>query len=190
MKILVLDNYDSFTYNLVQYLKEESSAEITVKRNDEISISEIAPFDAIVFSPGPGLPQEAGIMIKAIQTYAGKKKMLGVCLGHQAIGVAFGAKLKNLSKVYHGVKTPVKIIDTKDEIFSNVPAVTEVGRYHSWVIQKDSLPKQLTITSVCNEEQIMSVKHRNYDIWGLQFHPESIMTDYGRQIIKNFLNLL
>ena len=187
MKILVLDNYDSFTYNLVQYIKEETGAEVVVKRNDAISVEEVADYDTIVFSPGPGLPQEAGIMIDTIKTYAGSKKMLGVCLGHQAIGLAFGGELKNLEKVYHGVKTPVIITGKQDEIFAGIPEITEVGRYHSWVIEKNSLPEDLQVTSVSEEGEIMSVKHKDYDIWGLQFHPESIMTDEGRRMIRNFL---
>ncbi len=189
MKILVLDNYDSFTYNLVQYIREQTDAQIVVKRNDEIAVDEVAAFDAVVFSPGPGLPQDAGIMIETIQTYAGQKKMLGVCLGHQAIGLAFGGELHNLEKVYHGVKTPVEITGKDDPLFAGVPAVTEVGRYHSWVIQKDSLPAELVTTSVSEDGQIMSVKHKDYDIWGLQFHPESIMTDEGRKMIRNFLEI-
>jgi len=187
MKILVLDNYDSFTYNLVQYIKDETGAEVVVKRNDAISVEEVADYDTIVFSPGPGLPQDAGIMIDTIKTYADSKKMLGVCLGHQAIGLAFGGELKNLEKVYHGVKTPVKITGKDDEIFEGIPEITEVGRYHSWVIKKDSLPEDLQVTSVSEDGEIMSVKHKDYDIWGLQFHPESIMTDEGRRMIRNFL---
>jgi len=187
MKILVLDNYDSFTYNLVQYIKEQTTDNVVVKRNDAISVEQVAAYDTIVFSPGPGLPQDAGIMIETIQTYAGQKKMLGVCLGHQAIGLAFGGKLQNLKKVYHGVKTPVKITDMQDKIFAGIPKITQVGRYHSWVIQRNGLPEVLQITSLSEEGQIMSVKHKDFDIWGLQFHPESIMTDEGKKMIRNFL---
>jgi anthranilate synthase component 2 len=186
-KILIIDNYDSFTYNLVQYVRELTGNKVVVKRNDEINTEAVEKFDIIIFSPGPGLPQDAGIMIETIKTYAGKKKMLGVCLGHQAIGIAFGGQLSNLKKVYHGVKTPVKIIDKSDVIFDNIDENTEVGRYHSWVIDKNTLPSDLQITSESEDGQIMSVKHKEFPIWGLQFHPESIMTEQGKTMIKNFL---
>ncbi len=187
MKILILDNYDSFTYNLVQYFEELTEAEIVVKRNDEINIDKLKEFDILVFSPGPGLPDKAGIMIDAIKKYAGKKKMLGVCLGHQAIGVAFGAELINLKKVYHGVKTNIKILDEDDSILKNIGKQTAVGRYHSWVINPETLSKEFKITSVSPDNSIMSIKHLKYDIWGVQFHPESIMTDEGKKIIENFI---
>jgi len=188
-KILILDNYDSFTYNLVHYVKELTDAMVVVKRNDEITVEEMKDFDRIIFSPGPGIPQHAGIMIDAIRKLAPHKKMLGVCLGHQAIGYAFGSELKNLEKVYHGVKTPVLITDTKDKIFSKIPSKTEVGRYHSWVIDKDTLSNDLQITAESEDGQIMAIKHKKFDVWGLQFHPESIMTDEGKQMIKNFLEI-
>jgi len=186
-KILILDNYDSFTYNLVQYVKELINAQVDVFRNDEITLKDIENYDRIIFSPGPGLPQNAGIMIEAIKQYASHKKMLGVCLGHQAIGLAFGSKLINLKKVYHGVKTPVNITDSSDLIFNNIAPVTKVGRYHSWVIEPDSLSPDLKVSAITDDGQIMAVKHKNYNIWGLQFHPESIMTNEGKQMIKNFL---
>ncbi len=187
-KILILDNYDSFTYNLVQYVKELTGAQVDVFRNDCITVKDLEAYDSIIFSPGPGLPQDAGIMIDAIKQYAPRKKMLGVCLGHQAIGVAFGGALYNLSKVYHGVKTPIQITDTNDPIFKEVPKVTEVGRYHSWVIDTGKLPDELQVTAQTDDGQIMAVKHKKYKVWGLQFHPESIMTDAGKQMIKNFLD--
>ncbi len=188
-KILILDNYDSFTYNLVHYVKELTDAEVDVIRNDKIELEEIKKYDTIIFSPGPGVPENAGIMIDAIKQYAPHKKMLGVCLGHQAIGMAFGSDLKNLSKVYHGVQTPVKILDTNDPIFNEIEQKTDVGRYHSWVIDKSSLSNDLKITAEAEDGQIMAVKHKKYKVWGLQFHPESIMTDKGKLIIKNFLRL-
>jgi len=186
-KILIIDNYDSFTYNLVQYVKELTNAQIDVYRNDAISLADIDAYDSIIFSPGPGLPEHAGIMIDAIKHYAPHKKMLGVCLGHQAIGMAFGARLQNLKKVYHGVQTPVQITQTNDPIFKNIPAETEVGRYHSWVIEPDSLSDELEVTAQSEDGQIMAIKHKTYPVWGLQFHPESIMTEEGKKMIQNFL---
>lgn len=187
MKILILDNYDSFTYNLVQYFEELTDAEIVVKRNDEISIEELSEFDTLVFSPGPGLPDGAGIMLDAIKKYAGKKKMLGVCLGHQAIGEAFGAELINLEKVYHGVKSDIEILVLNDRLFENINSKTGVGRYHSWVIDPATLSDEFEVTSISPENYIMSIKHKEYEIWGVQFHPESIMTDDGKKMIENFL---
>jgi len=187
MKILILDNYDSFTYNLVQYFEELTDEQITVKRNDEISIKDLSEFDVLVFSPGPGLPQDAGIMIDAIKEYAGKKKMLGVCLGHQAIGVAFGAELINLEKVYHGVKSYIEILDTGDKLFKDIDNRTAVGRYHSWVVDPETLSTEFKVTSISDDNSIMSIKHKKFEIWGVQFHPESIMTVEGKKIIENFL---
>ncbi len=187
MKILIIDNYDSFTYNLVQYVKELTDAQVDVYRNDAISLADIDAYDTIIFSPGPGLPEHAGIMIDAIKHYAPHKKMLGVCLGHQAIGMAFGSKLQNLKKVYHGVQTPVKITNANDAVFKNVSPKTEVGRYHSWVIDPETLSDELTITAQSKDGQIMAVKHKKYPVWGLQFHPESIMTEEGKKMIQNFL---
>jgi len=186
-KILILDNYDSFTYNLVQYFQELTDAEIVVKRNDEISIQEMSSFDTLVFSPGPGLPQDAGIMIDAIKEYANDKKILGVCLGHQAIGMAFGAELINLEKVYHGIKTDINILDLNDPIFLDIEEKTKVGRYHSWVINPDTLSDDFIVTSISEDDIIMSIKHKKYRVWGVQFHPESIMTDFGKKMINNFL---
>ena len=188
-KILIIDNYDSFTYNLVQYVKELTDAQVDVYRNDAISLADIDAYDTIIFSPGPGVPEHAGIMIDAIKRYAPYKKMLGVCLGHQAIGVAFGSKLSNLKKVYHGIQTPVKIVEKKDPVFKDVADETEVGRYHSWVIDPRTLSDELQVTAVSEDGQIMAVKHKKYPVWGLQFHPESIMTDEGKKMIRNFLEI-
>jgi len=186
-KILILDNYDSFTYNLVQYVEELTEAKVTVKRNDEISIAEVDQFDTIILSPGPGLPQDAGILIDLVKNYAENKNILGVCLGHQAIGMAFGANLKNLEKVYHGVKSEINILDNDDILYDGISGNTEVGRYHSWVIAPDTLSDEFTVTAIAEDNNIMSIKHRKYNVWGVQFHPESIMTDEGKKMIANFL---
>ncbi len=189
-KILIIDNYDSFTYNLVQYVKELTNAQVDVYRNDAISLAEIDPYDTIIFSPGPGLPEQAGIMIDAIKYYAPHKKMLGVCLGHQAIGMAFGSRLQNLKKVYHGVQTPVQISKKNDPVFKDISPVTDVGRYHSWVINPETLSAELEVTAKSDDGQIMAIKHKKYPVWGLQFHPESIMTEEGKKMIQNFLEII
>ena len=185
-KILVIDNYDSFTYNLVHYL-EDLDCEVTVYRNDEFEIKELEIFDKIILSPGPGIPNEAGLLKEVIQTYANTKSILGICLGLQAIGEVFGGTLINLEKVYHGVASKITIIEN-DTIFSNLPNEIEVGRYHSWVISNDNFPQNLIITSVDENKQIMSVKHSVYDVRGVQFHPESILTPDGKRILENWLN--
>lgn len=187
MKILVLDNYDSFTYNLVQYITEITGTPPSVFRNDAISLDAVADYDCIILSPGPGLPSEAGIMPALIQKYAATKRIFGVCLGLQAIGEAFGGTLYNLPNVYHGISTPIKITDTSEKIYKNVPSEVFVGRYHSWAVVRDTLPSALKITAEDTEGVIMSLRHREYDVCGVQFHPESIMTDYGKQMLKNFL---
>lgn len=187
MKILVLDNYDSFTYNLVQYVEEILDKEVDVFRNDEISLAAVDEYDTIILSPGPGLPEDAGIMIDLIKRYASEKNILGICLGHQAIGQAFGASLYNLPKVYHGVKTEIYLTEPKDSIFENIDKTLEVGRYHSWVIQSDTLPQDFLITSKDADNEIMSISHKTYNLKGLQFHPESILTEEGRRILFNFL---
>ncbi len=186
MKIVVLDNYDSFTYNLVHYL-EDLGAIVTVFRNDEFELKELDAFDKIVLSPGPGIPDEAGLLKEVIKTYAKTKSILGICLGLQAIGEVFGGILINLEKVYHGVASKITIIEN-DTIFTNLPNEIEVGRYHSWVISNDNFPQNLIITSVDENKQIMSVKHSVYDVRGVQFHPESILTPYGKKILENWLN--
>ena len=186
IRIFLIDNYDSFTYNLVHYF-ESFDAEVTVKRNDEFEVEEIEKYDKIVLSPGPGLPKDAGIMIDLIKKYAADKNILGICLGHQAIGEAFGASLYNLPKVYHGVKTEIYLSDPKDSIYENIEKTIEVGRYHSWVIKSDTLPQDFIITSADADKEIMSISHKSYNVKGLQFHPESILTEEGRKILFNFL---
>lgn len=186
MKVVIIDNYDSFTYNLRQ-LFVECGAVVEVLFNDSFEMNSLDRFDKIVFSPGPGLPSEAGVMEDVITEYAGKKPMLGICLGEQAIGEVFGAKLKNLKQVFHGIQTPVRIVDEDEYIFRGLAPVVPVGRYHSWVVDSDSLPSCLKVTSFSPEGYIMSLRHRIYDIHGLQFHPESILTQSGRQMIANFL---
>ena len=185
MKIVVIDNYDSFTYNLVHYL-EDLGAIVTVFRNDEFELKELDAFDKIVLSPGPGIPDEAGLLKEVIKTYAKTKSILGICLGLQAIGEVFGGILINLEKVYHGVASKITIIEN-DTIFTNLPNEIEVGRYHSWVISNDNFPQNLIITSVDENKQIMSLKHSVYDVRGVQFHPESILTPYGKKILENWL---
>ncbi|WP_396164544.1 anthranilate synthase component II [Flavobacterium sp.] len=186
MQLAVIDNYDSFTFNLVHYF-EDLGASVTVFRNDEFDLKELDAFDKIVLSPGPGLPNEAGLLKEVIQTYATSKSILGICLGLQAIGEVFGGTLINLEKVYHGVATKIKIIE-EDSIFKNIPDQIEVGRYHSWVISNDNFPPNLIITSVDENKQIMSVKHSLFDVRGVQFHPESILTPFGKKILKNWLS--
>ncbi len=191
MKILVLDNYDSFTYNLVQYITELTGETPSVYRNDKISLDDVEAYDAIVLSPGPGLPSEAGIMPELIKRYAPTKHIFGVCLGLQAIGEAFGGELYNLPKVFHGVATPIQVVDSQELIFQNIPKEILVGRYHSWAVKADNLPKELVITATADKgETIMALSHQSYHVRGVQFHPESIMTDYGKQILKNFFSPL
>jgi anthranilate synthase component 2 len=190
MKILVIDNYDSFTYNLVQYIWEITGELPDVVRNDAISLAAVDDWNVIILSPGPGLPADAGIMPELLQTYFTKKPILGVCLGHQAIGEAFGAELTNLSKVYHGVSSVISSLDKNEPLFKDLPNRFEVGRYHSWVVKKDSLPDVLMTLSLDEEGQIMAMKHKFYPVYGVQFHPESIMTPYGKKMIENFLALI
>lgn len=186
MRILVLDNYDSFTYNLVHYLEKVSDAEIEVHRNDKITLKEIEQFDKILLSPGPGIPSEAGILLDLIKTYASSKSILGVCLGQQAIAEAFGGSLNNLSEVFHGVSTPIEIIG-EDILFKNIPKKLNVGRYHSWAVNKNDLPKDLEITAVDGQGSIMALKHKTHDVRGVQFHPESVLTEHGLEMIENWV---
>lgn len=186
MKIIIIDNYDSFTYNL-SHLVKELGAEVTVYRNDKFELSSLQQFDKIILSPGPGIPSEAGLLLDVIREYAGKKPILGVCLGHQAIGESFGGRLTNLSDVFHGVATPCNIV-ADDYIFEGMTSPIEVGRYHSWVVDAESIPSCLEATSLSDEGYIMSLRHRDYDIRGIQFHPESVLTPQGRQIILNWIN--
>ncbi len=186
-KLLVLDNYDSFTYNLVHYIEAHPNYEVDVFRNDEITLDAVAVYDCIVLSPGPGLPADAGIMEALIKRYASTKKILGVCLGMQAIGEVFGAKLHNLDKVYHGVATPIKVLQENDVIYKDLPSSFVVGRYHSWVLDTADFPEELTITALEENEQIMSITHQDYQVYGVQYHPESILTEHGKKLITNFL---
>ena len=185
-QIVVIDNYDSFTYNLVHYL-EDLNCEVTVFRNDEFEMNELEKFDKIVLSPGPGIPDEAGFLKEVIATYAASKSILGVCLGQQAIGEVFGGSLTNLEKVYHGVATKIKITNPDDVLFRNLPNEFEVGRYHSWVVANENFPNDLIITSVDENGQIMSLKHNKFDVRGVQFHPESVLTPNGKKILQNWV---
>ena len=198
MKIVIIDNYDSFTYNL-SHLVKEIGADVTVVRNDRFELEELKGYDKIILSPGPGIPSEAGLLLDVIREYAGKKPILGVCLGHQAIGEVFGGQLENLSEVYHGVATPCHII-ADDSIFEGVERDITIGRYHSWVVSDGNFPSCLEITAVSDDmptddeaapqpRQVMALLHRQYDVHGIQFHPESVLTPCGRQIIKNFIAL-
>lgn len=185
MKVVIIDNYDSFTYNL-SHLVKELGAEVTVFRNDMFKLEQLESYDKIILSPGPGIPCEAGLLLDVIKCYAGKKPILGVCLGHQAIGESFGGKLTNLSEVYHGVATPCTITN-KDYLFEGLPEKIEIGRYHSWVVDNDDFPDCLEVTSVSDEGYIMSLRHKEYDIRGIQYHPESVLTPDGKKIIENWL---
>ena len=187
MKIVIIDNYDSFTYNL-SHLVKELGAEVVVLRNDQFHLDDLKVFDKIILSPGPGSPSEAGLLLDVIRTYAGHKPMLGVCLGHQAIGEVFGGRLENLSDVFHGVATPCRIV-ADDPIFNGLDRDITVGRYHSWVVATDGFPACLEITATSPEGQIMALRHREHDIHGIQFHPESVLTPEGKIMIKNFIDL-
>ena len=186
MKTVIIDNYDSFTFNLAHLLKE-LGAEVDVVRNDQFELGTLERYDKIVLSPGPGIPSEAGLLLDVIRTYAGRKPMLGVCLGHQAIGEVFGAKLENLAEVYHGVATDCEHFSI-DPIFNGMPRHFEVGRYHSWVVSKDGLPDCLEVTATSPDGNIMALRHKRYPVHGIQFHPESVLTPLGRQIVGNWLN--
>ncbi|MBC7388102.1 MAG: aminodeoxychorismate/anthranilate synthase component II [Opitutaceae bacterium] len=186
-KILVLDNYDSFTYNLVHLVKALGFTDVEVHRNDKIDLADIERFDKIILSPGPGVPSEAGLLLDVIREYAGKKPILGVCLGHQAIGEAFGGNLTNLSKVYHGVATKIKLTKPEDSMFKDLPVELEVGRYHSWVIDREGFPEDIEITAEDEGGFIMALSHKKYDIKGVQFHPESILTPEGSKLMENWL---
>ncbi len=188
-KILILDNYDSFTYNLYQLVKMVSNDEVEVHRNDKISVEDCDRFDKIILSPGPGLPEEAGNLKEIIRTYSGKKPIFGVCLGQQAIGEVFGASLKNLSRVYHGIRTEFHTVEPKDEIFNQIPERFFAGRYHSWVIDRETLPSCLNVTCTDEHGEIMAIAHKEHKTRAVQFHPESVMTDFGKEMMTNFLAL-
>ena len=189
MKVLVFDNYDSFTYNLVHLVEKITGEKVTVWRNDEMPLEKVADFDKIILSPGPGLPAEAGLLLPLIKEYAASKSILGVCLGHQAIGEAFGGQLVNLSTVYHGIATPVKVVEQNVDkgLFKNLPPEIEVGRYHSWVIDEKSFPETLEVTALDDNGYIMALQHKTYDVQGVQFHPESVLTPQGETILRNWL---
>lgn len=184
-KILVIDNYDSFTYNLVHYL-EDLDCEVTVYRNDEFDLDEIAHFDKILLSPGPGIPDEAGLLKAVIQKYGATKSIFGVCLGQQAIGEVYGGTLSNLDKVYHGVATTVKTIVNDELLFNGLEPTFEVGRYHSWVVDTN-VPDVLEITSIDENGQVMSLRHKTFDVRGVQFHPESVLTPDGKKMLENWV---
>lgn len=185
--ILVIDNYDSFTYNLVHAIKKISGLQVDVFRNDEIAIEDVNKYEKIVLSPGPGLPEQAGLLMDIIRVYAPTKSILGVCLGHQAIGEAFGGKLHNMNRVFHGMATPVNTLSSKSLLFEGLPDTFEVGRYHSWIVDRENLPGCFEITSQDNDGTIMSLKHKEYNVEGVQFHPESILTPLGEKMIENWL---
>lgn len=191
MKILVFDNYDSFTYNLVHLVEKITHEKVDVYRNDQLPMEKIKEYDKIILSPGPGIPEEAGSLLPLIKEYASSKSILGVCLGHQAIGQAFGAELINLSSVFHGVATKIEVRSRESEVisplFEGLPNELEVGRYHSWVVSKENFPETLEITAEDESGMIMGLQHKTYDVQGVQFHPESVLTPMGEEIMKNWL---
>lgn len=191
MKILVFDNYDSFTYNLVHLVEKILHYKVEVHRNDQIPLERVKDYDKIILSPGPGIPEEAGLLLPLIKEYASSKSILGVCLGHQAIGESFGGTLTNLKSVYHGVATPIKVKNenskVKSELFEGLPEEFEVGRYHSWVVDRKNFPAELEITAEDDLGFIMALQHKTYDIQGVQFHPESVLTPSGEKIMRNWL---
>lgn len=187
MKILLLDNYDSFTYNLLHIVRE-TGADADVLRNNKIELDEVEKYDKILLSPGPGIPEEAGLLLPLIRRYAPTKSILGICLGEQAIGEAFGAQLENLSEVFHGIASEIQVV-SDDILFKNMPGTFMAGRYHSWVVSKEDFPECLEITAVdTRDNRIMGLRHRHYDVRGIQFHPESVLTPQGKTIIRNWLN--
>jgi len=198
LKILVFDNYDSFTYNLVHLVEKILHQKVDVYRNDQIPLEKVKEYDKIILSPGPGIPVEAGLLLPLIKEYASSKSILGVCLGHQAIGEAFGGKLMNLSTVYHGVATKIEVGRKKSEVgsqrsevksplFEGMPDEIEVGRYHSWIVSDESFPAELEVTARDENGYIMALQHKNYDVQGVQFHPESVLTPMGEKILRNWL---
>lgn len=191
-RILVFDNYDSFTYNLVHLVEKITHAKVDVYRNDQISLEAVNNYDKIILSPGPGIPVEAGLLLPLIKAYAASKSILGVCLGHQAIGEAFGGKLTNLTTVYHGVATPVQVVKrqaaTPNGVFTELPDTLDVGRYHSWIVDTENFPSELEITALDEHGFIMALQHKIYDVQGVQFHPESVLTPKGEQMLRNWLS--
>ena len=206
MKILVFDNYDSFTYNLVHLVEKITHEKVDVYRNDQLPLEKVKEYDKIILSPGPGIPEEAGLLLPLIKEYASSKSILGVCLGHQAIAQAFGGDLINLSSVFHGVATPVKVVNRESSVVSGVansrltfhvsrnlfdglPEELEVGRYHSWVVSKENFPEELEITAEDESGMIMGLQHKTYDVQGVQFHPESVLTPMGEAMMRNWLKV-
>ncbi len=193
MKILILDNYDSFTYNLVHLVEKITHEKVDVFRNDKIALEKVNEYDRIILSPGPGIPEEAGLLLPLIKEYASSKPILGVCLGHQAIGEAFGGKLTNLSTVFHGVATQIEVKDNKSKIkndlFEGLPTHFKVGRYHSWIVSKENFPNDLEITAEDENGFIMALQHKTFDVQGVQFHPESVLTPSGERIMRNWLKM-
>lgn len=189
MKILVIDNYDSFTYNLVHILKELTKGTVDVFRNDEITLKEIEKYDKILISPGPGLPDQAGVTKEMISHFAPSKSILGVCLGCQAIAEVFGGSLINLENVYHGVETKIIVLREGEKLFTGIPETFTAGRYHSWVVNAAGLPPEMIITAKDEQGSVMALSHRSYDVRGVQFHPESVMTMYGKQMLQNWINI-
>jgi anthranilate synthase component 2 len=191
MNILVFDNYDSFTYNLVHLVEKITHTKVDVYRNDQIALEKVNDYDKIILSPGPGIPEEAGLLLSLIKEYAATKSILGVCLGHQAIGQAFGGTLINLSTVYHGVATQIKTksekIKVESPLFKGLPDTIEVGRYHSWIVSDKNFPKELEVTARDDNNYIMALQHKKYDVQGVQFHPESVLTPMGEDILRNWL---
>lgn len=187
MKILIIDNYDSFTYNLFQLIEQQFSGPISVLKSDKVSLKDVKHYDKILISPGPGLPYDYPLIFEILDTFKNTKSILGICLGHQAIGVYFGAKLINLKKVSHGQKKIAKIIEN-DYLFNNIPKRFPIGLYHSWVLSEKDFSEQLSITAISEDKLIMGIAHKNFDIRGIQFHPESIITKYGDRILSNWLN--
>jgi anthranilate synthase component 2 len=186
--ILIIDNYDSFTYNLV-HLVNELGLQCEVWRNDKFALEDVDAFDKIILSPGPGIPSEAGLLLDVIKKYSPTKSIFGVCLGQQAIAESFGGSLYNLSQPMHGIATPIKVTDSEEQLFKDLPESFKVGRYHSWVVSADDLPDSLKVTAIDEEDNsIMALSHRNYDVRGVQFHPESILTEYGKEMMGNWLN--
>lgn len=189
MKLLMIDNYDSFTYNLVHMLETFPGVTVTVKRNDKLTLDEVAAYDKVVLSPGPGIPSEAGLMPEIVRAYAPTKSILGVCLGHQCIGECFGGTLLNIAAPVHGKATPIEITDSSDYLFAGLPQRFSVGRYHSWVVKRDDLPcDALKVTAVDDAGSIMALAHTSLDIRGVQFHPESILTEHGRAMLQNWIS--
>lgn len=187
MKVAILDNYDSFTYNLAHAIEKILKHKIDVFRNDEVTVEKFGEYDKIVLSPGPGLPDESGILKAVIKEYAPKKSILGVCLGQQAIGEVFGGSLQNLNKVYHGVSTTIIQAVNDEVLFKDIPEIFEAGRYHSWIVKRDGFPECLEITAIDKQGAIMGIRHKTYDVRGVQFHPESVLTPMGEKMIENWL---